>query len=301
MNHLKSLYFNLISYFFFLFIIGTLPAFCDAEGPKVLAVVAHPDDESYFAVTAYKIRHELEGAVDVVMITNGEGGYKYSTLSEPIYHLHLTDEKVGRTHLPFIRKREALSGGAILGIRNYIFLEEKDTGYTLDPEEVLNGIWNTARIKETISKLIEQEKYDFIFTMIPWEGTHGHHKAATLLALETVKELKDHRPIILAAKPAEKDQPIPCLSGLESYPITKTDPDPIGFVDKTQKFGYNNRLDYKIIFNWYIAEHKSQGTVQLAMNRGDYENFYNFKLNNPEDTPKILHLFDSLANARPGG
>jgi len=56
------------------------------SNPKVLAVVAHPDDETQFAATLYKISHEMGGTVDVVMITNGEGGYKYSTLAEPIYH-----------------------------------------------------------------------------------------------------------------------------------------------------------------------------------------------------------------------
>jgi len=51
----------------------------------------------------------------------------------------LTNEKIGRQRLPFIRKNEALNGGKILGVRNYFFLEEKDNGYTKDPNEVLKG------------------------------------------------------------------------------------------------------------------------------------------------------------------
>ena len=39
------------------------------------------------------------------------------------------------------------------------------------------------------------------------------------------------------------------------------------FFDKSIKFGYKNALSYKIIVNWEIAEHKSQGTMQLAMAR----------------------------------
>ena len=64
--------------------------------PKVLIVIAHPDDETGFAATVYKITHEMKGTVDLLLVTNGEGGYKYSTLAEPIYGLELTDEKIGR-------------------------------------------------------------------------------------------------------------------------------------------------------------------------------------------------------------
>src|SRR5688500_8309755 len=71
---------------------------------RVLIVTAHPDDDVTFAATVYKITHDLHGLVDLALITNGEGGYKYSTLGETIYGLELTDERVGRAHLPTIRK-----------------------------------------------------------------------------------------------------------------------------------------------------------------------------------------------------
>ncbi|MEX1012705.1 MAG: PIG-L family deacetylase [Waddliaceae bacterium] len=265
------------------------------SNPKILAVVAHPDDETQFAATLYKISHEMGGTVDVVMITNGEGGYKYSTLAEPIYHMKLTDEKVGRQRLPFIRKNEALNGGKILGVRNYFFLEEKDTGYTQDPSEVLQGAWNVNRIKQMLNKLILEGQYDYIFVMLPTQETHGHHKAATILALEVVKELMENKPTILAAKISEKNENEFKFNQLDDFPITKTQESPIAFVDKTKKFGFNDRLDYKIVVNWVIAEHKSQGTMQLYMNRGDYENFYFFELNSPEKIEKTIKLFNQLA------
>lgn len=269
------------------------------EGPKVLAVVAHPDDETSFAATVYKISHEMNGIVDVVMITNGEGGYKYSTLAEPIYHIALTDEKIGRLHLPYIRKEEALNGGKILGIRNYFFLEEKDTGYTQDPSEVLQGAWDTNRIKQMLSKLIRSNHYDFIFTMLPTQETHGHHKAATILALEVVADLPEHKPIVLAAKVSEKNQTPFTFHGLQDFPITKADQEPIAFVDRARKFGHNNKLDYHIIVNWVIAEHKSQGTMQLYMNRSDHENFYYFDINDPKDKKAVHALFESLGSLSP--
>jgi N-acetylglucosamine malate deacetylase 2 len=54
----------------------------DQMTPRVLIVVAHPDDESCFAATVYQITHNLGGTVDQLLITNGEGGYRYSLLAE---------------------------------------------------------------------------------------------------------------------------------------------------------------------------------------------------------------------------
>ena len=79
--------------------------FANAQPPRVLIVNAHPDDEITCSATVYKITHELKGIVDLALITNGEGGYKYSTLAESYYNLELTNEKVGRENLPRIRKQ----------------------------------------------------------------------------------------------------------------------------------------------------------------------------------------------------
>ncbi len=46
--------------------------------------------------------------VDKLIITNGEGGFRYSILPEPCYNESLTIETIGRKTLPAIRKKEAL-------------------------------------------------------------------------------------------------------------------------------------------------------------------------------------------------
>src|SRR5689334_10565487 len=51
---------------------------------RVLVVVAHPDDETDFVGAVYKLTHVLGGKADLCIITNGEGGYRYATLAEPI-------------------------------------------------------------------------------------------------------------------------------------------------------------------------------------------------------------------------
>jgi len=79
----------------------------------------YPDDEYYFAAAIYRIAVELHGTVDELVITNGEGGYRYSTLAEPYYDGFLTSEVAGRKALPAIRREETLNAGRILGIEDH--------------------------------------------------------------------------------------------------------------------------------------------------------------------------------------
>lgn len=262
---------------------------------KILCVIAHPDDEVSFAGTIYKITEGLKGIVDILIITNGEAGYKYATLSEPIYCLKLTEEKIGRRYLPFIRKKETLNAGKILGVHNYFFLDQKDFRYTLDAQEVFQGIWDISLIKTVLEKHLKEGNYNFVFTLLPHEGTHGHHKAATILALEAIKNIHaDQRPTILAVD-TPKDTPPIVFSELPGFPLTKMkESKPLFSFNKLQPLGFEGKLNYQIVVNWAIAEHKSQGTVQLLMNKGKEENFYYFDLNGEDGMSKTKKLFDSL-------
>lgn len=271
-------------------------AFSQFPAPKVLIVIAHPDDESGFAATVYKITHDLHGRVDLALVTNGEGGYKYSTLAEAWYGRALTDEAVGRKYLPAIRKKELMNAGKILGIRKFFFLGQKDHRYTTDVEEAFRGIWDTAMVAKRLRAIMRAGKYDFVFTLLPVPETHGHHKGATILALKAAASLPpESRPILLGGSVREKDSTAVSFRGLPGYPLTEIEGEaPVCRFDRTQSFGYKNRLNYKIIANWEIAEHKSQGTMQLYMNRGDYEEFYYYALNRRGGEQKTEALFDSL-------
>ncbi len=264
-------------------------------GPNVLVVIAHPDDESGCAATIYKITHELGGKADVCVITNGEGGYKYSTLAESYYGLELTDEKVGRENLPGIRKKELMNAGKIIGVRNIFFLDQKDDKYGLDEKDPLDTIWDTTLVKHRLQQIMTTTHYDFIFCLLPYPQTHAHHKAATILALRTVSEMpSEKRPIILGVGFSSKSDTIKTkFSQLEGYKETKIlISTPVFVLDRTVKFGYKDRLNYQIVVNWEIAEHKSQGTMQ--MNAEDYENFQIFDINGPGAIEKTQTLFDRL-------
>jgi len=268
----------------------------DAAGPRVLCVVAHPDDEVAFAATLYKTATLLNGVADIVVITNGEGGFKYATLAESIYGLELTDEAIGRKYLPAIRRREQIAGCRIMHVRRLYALNQKDHRYTVDLNEVLGTgatVWDLGAVRKDLRAILEHGRYDFVFTHVPVPTTHAHHQAATILALEAVAALPDEkRPVVLGAGLAEDAEP---FAGLEGRPLTRLRPDQPPFVfDRTQAFGYRDRLNYKIIVNWVIAEHKSQGTMQLFMNHGDAERYWLYDRNRRGAVAAARELFRKL-------
>ena len=267
------------------------------DSPRVLIVIAHPDDETGFAATIYKITKELHGKADLFLVTNGEGGYKYSTLAEAYYGKELTDEKVGREYLPQIRKQELQNAGHIIGIGNFFFMDQKDAHYGLDEREPLDTSWNVPLVQMRLRDVLAAGNYDFVFCLLPVPGTHGGHKAASLLALRSVRDMKSgKRPVVLGGGIGRKtDTALTRFSQLKNYTETQTIADTPSFsLDRTVKFGYRSSLDYRIIVNWEIAEHKSQGTMQLAMNMGDTEQFWYFALNGKGGLAKTKALFDRL-------
>jgi hypothetical protein len=54
-------------------------------------------------------------------------------------------------------------------------------------------------------------------------------------------------------------------------------------------------MNYKVIANWEIAEHKSQGLTQMSMNDGDVEKFWYFALNGTVGLDKCTSLFKALS------
>jgi LmbE family N-acetylglucosaminyl deacetylase len=247
---------------------------------RVLLVTAHPDDDAAFAATVYRITHHLGGVV-----------------AEPIYNLPLTDERVARQYLPAIRKRELMAGGSIVGIRKYFFLDQPDRGFTLSADSVLRAVWDTTFVRNRLTAILSDGSYDLVLGILPFEETHGHHKSATIMALHAAQSLPPQdRPVVLGGFNCQLDRAQERrFEGLEGHPQTRaTGGAPLVRFDRTQKFGLNDRLDYRIIVNWVIAEHKSQGTMQLLMNRGEIECFWYFDANGPEGRERVAELFEQL-------
>ncbi len=246
-----------------------------SQKPGVLLVFAHPDDESVVAATIYRLTHELGAPVDHVIITNGEGGFRYSKLAESFYGARLTDEATGRSRLPEIRREETLRAGQILGVRRHFFLGQKDDRFTLDTNEAIDHLWDSRSVLERLESTLREGHYSTVVTLKPESGTHGHHVAAALLVRKAANRLPEaERPAILGA-----------FNTGDAADFT---------VSRTAALPDNKSLDYSIVVNWVIAEHKSQGLLQRDCNRYDHERFTILDPGSPAAAGATRQLFLQL-------
>lgn len=292
--------------FFLLLLVSMSNAFAQlVSNPKVLIVIAHPDDETTLAVTTYKITHDLKGIVDLALITDGQGGYRNTALASQYYDLDLTDPVVGRAYLPGIRKQELMNAGRIMGIRNYFFFDQIDDDYTLDPKPYIGGAaWDIPVVEKQLEQILSRNAYDFVLILLPTEETHGHHKSAGLLALRAVKSIKSSdRPIVLGGTEILNATELPSLKfqGLPGYPETRIlKEEPVFTFDRAARFGFMNLESYKIVHDWAVAEYKSQGDLQNnMMSLNELEAFLYFDLNGKEGLAKTRELFEQLKNTSP--
>ena len=259
-------------------------------GRKILIVVAHPDDEYACAATTYRLVRELGWTADEVVITNGEGGYRYSALAEAYYGVALSSEAGGRAYLPAIRKEESRRAGKILGIRRHYFLEQRDLGFADDPATADSGNWNRERIRAFLGDLLAREQYDLVLTLLPTAETHGHHRVAAQLALEAVSALPaGRRPLCFGVEAVGKhDKPI-------RFTGSTTSAEPALVFDRSTTFGYRGSLDYRIVVNWVIAEHKSQGLFQMDSGKHELEEFWLFTVSGEDAARRVEDLRRQLS------
>jgi LmbE family N-acetylglucosaminyl deacetylase len=286
-----------LTFFTVIFSLMTLSLF--GQGPKVLVVTAHPDDETGFSVTMFKITHEMKGTVDMAVMTDGGGGFADSQLGALYYNLNLTDSIVARTHLPMLRKQEILNAGKIMGVRNIYFMEQPDDWYTTDPKPYISGKnWDISYVERRMDRLLADRDYDFVITMLPHAGQHGHHKTSVLMALRAIQRFKGpHKPIVIAGSPMNATSKPMEFSMLEGYPETKIKADaPMFTLNRAFRFKENDKVSYKIVADWVISEYKSQGAIQEnGIHKTDMEVYRYYDLNDSKGISKVQKLFDDLA------
>ena len=269
-------------------------------GFKVLLVIAHPDDESECAAVLYRITHELGGAVDQVIVTNGEAGTQYSAPAQAYYGLSLSEETFGPRRLARLRRKEVLRSSQILGIRHSYFFDQRDTGFTLDPLEGFHA-WNIELVRQRLFTLLERERYDLVLVLLPTADTHGHHQTVAQITLEAVANLgPEDRPAVLGAQTMASEAALPeSFSEREGFPLTRTtSAKPAWTFDRRTPLKCHHALDYSIVVNWVIAEHKSQGIFQMEYGRRTEEYFWLFHIGGPSGAARWRDFLQKVEDSQ---
>ncbi|HUA39896.1 MAG TPA: PIG-L family deacetylase [Candidatus Sulfopaludibacter sp.] len=142
------------------------------EMGSVLYVAAHPDDENTQLI-AYLARGRHYRTA-YLSLTRGDGG---QNVLGPVFG----DE------LGVVRTEELLAARRIDGGRQY-FSRAVDFGFSKDYRETLR-IWNKQEVLSDTVWVIREFRPDVVitrFSPVPG-GTHGHHTASTVLAMEAFK------------------------------------------------------------------------------------------------------------------
>lgn len=139
---------------------------------SVLYVAAHPDDENTQLITYFARGRGYRTAY--LSVTRGDGG-------QNVLGPEFGDE------LGAIRTQELLAARRFDGGRQF-FTRAIDFGFSKDARETLR-IWDRQQVVSDIVRIIRTFRPDVIITRFSPHpgGTHGHHTASAILALEAFK------------------------------------------------------------------------------------------------------------------
>ena len=168
--------------------------------------------------------------------------------------------------------RGARSGSGLRGRSEYLASGSAAAAWDIEHFVDLSELCAALDARElAIDRALREGEYDFVLCHLPIPTTHGHHQAATILALRAVKRMdRASRPVLFGATTNALMQ----FTELPDYLEARAVEGPVHVFDRTQPFGHRDKLDYRVVVNWVIAAHKSQGTMQLAMSKGERERYF---------------------------
>ena len=148
--------------------------------PRLLVVVAHPDDEAFGcgSVLAHATRSGVRSTV--VCATRGE-------LGEPAPGSGLTG-----ADLPAARERELRRACALLGVRHVEVLGYRDSGVDGDPAPGSLAAADPAELRERVVAVLDDVRPDVVVTLDASDGHRDH--AAVRDATRAAYDVARHRP-----------------------------------------------------------------------------------------------------------
>lgn len=143
---------------------------------SVLYIAAHPDDENTAVLATFSRGRNFR--TGYLALTRGGGG-------QDLIGPELDDA------LAAIRTQELLAARRIDGAEQF-FTRAVDFGYSKTPEETLS-IWGREAVLADVVWTLRNFRPDVIVTRFSpaGEGTHGHHTASAMLALEAFRAAAD--------------------------------------------------------------------------------------------------------------
>lgn len=146
---------------------------------RILYVAAHPDDENTRLISW--MVNKVNADVAYLSLTNGSGGQ------------NLIGEEIG-DELGLIREQELYAARRIDGAQQY-FTSAEDFGYSKSHEETFEK-WGKQAVLEQVVRRIRTFKPHIIITRFSpvtegLRGTHGHHTASAILAVEAFDAAAD--------------------------------------------------------------------------------------------------------------
>jgi len=139
---------------------------------SVLYIAAHPDDENTELIAYFSRGRDYRTAY--LSLTRGDGG---QNVLGPAFG----------SELGAARTQELLAARRVDGGRQF-FSRAVDFGFSKDYRETLQN-WDRQSVLDDMVRVIREFRPDVLitrFSPIPG-GTHGHHTASTILALEAFK------------------------------------------------------------------------------------------------------------------
>lgn len=140
---------------------------------KVLAIYAHPDDESYCKAGALAHHVQQGDSITLICATSGQMGRR---MGKPFF--------ANRETLPFIREKELVEACEKIGITDLRLWRLQDK--TLQFEE-------PEKIADRIEKIIHELHPKIIYTFYPKFGVHPDHDALSHATVLAVKRLPNNK------------------------------------------------------------------------------------------------------------
>jgi LmbE family N-acetylglucosaminyl deacetylase len=257
---------------------------CFREMGSALYIAAHPDDENTELLAYLALGRDYR--IAYLSLTRGDGG---QNVLGPDF-----GDKLG-----VARTQELLAARHIDGAKQF-FSRAVDFGFSKSYSETLN-VWDKQELLSDVVRVIRQFRPDVLITRFSPSpgGTHGHHTASTVLAMEAFKLAGD--PKAFPEQGLQPWQPKRIFWNVSTFQKDKVDGSNLLKIDASGKDSITGQ-SFVDLAGASRAMHKTQGFDTFRISNADAPRQESFQLlDGLPATHDILDGVDTTWNRVPGG